>query len=288
MDIGLGLPNTVPGCPGPLLVDWSRRAEERGFSSLATLDRIAYPSHDSLLALTAAAAVTNRIGLLTNILLLPTRNPVLLAKETATLHSISGGRLTLGIGIGGREDDFAASDVPFTARGRRTDEMIETMVQAWRGEPVSGSPKPVTAEVPGGAVPFLVGGYGEAGVRRAVTYGVGWTAGGMAPDQVVPMVERVREAWREAGRPGAPRVAALAYFSVGADAEAASRAYLLDYYAFLGDMAHAIADGALRSPEQMRNAIAAYDEAGVDELVLDPTVASLEQVDRLADVVFST
>jgi alkanesulfonate monooxygenase SsuD/methylene tetrahydromethanopterin reductase-like flavin-dependent oxidoreductase (luciferase family) len=269
-------------------VQWSRRAEERGFSSLATGDRIAYPSHDLMLSLAAAAAVTDRIGLLTNILLLPTRNPVLLAKEAATLQSVSGGRLTLGVGVGGREDDFTAVGVPFAARGRRADEMIETLVGAWRGETVAGSPKPVTAQVPAGGVPLLVGGQGEAGVRRAAAVGIGWTAGGMPPDQVAPMVQRVREAWRERGRAGEPRIVALTYYSLGPDVEAASRTYLLDYYAFLGDLAAAIANGALRSAEQLRNALSAYDEAGVDELVLGPTVASLEQVDRLADVVFET
>src|SRR5512135_2263468 len=82
-----------------------------------------------------------------------------------------------------------------------------------------------------------------------------------------------------------PRIVALTYFSLGAEVESASRGYLLDYYGFLGDAAHGIADGALRSAEQVQAAVAAYAEAGVDELVLDPTVASLDQVDRLADIV---
>src|SRR5512135_3756929 len=81
-----------------------------------------------------------------------------------------------------------------------------------------------------------------------------------------------------------PRIVALTYFSLGAEVESASRGYLLDYYGFLGDAAHGIADGALRSAEQVQAAVAAYADAG-DELVLDPTVASLDQVDRLADIV---
>ena len=95
-----------PDVPGRLVLDWAGRAEERGFSSLATIDRIAYPSYDSLTALTAAAAVTDRIGLLTNILLGPAYNPVQLAKVTASLDQLSGGRLTLGLGVGGRADDY--------------------------------------------------------------------------------------------------------------------------------------------------------------------------------------
>ena len=95
MQIGIGLPNTVLDVPGRLVIDWARRAEERGFSSLATIDRVAYPNYDSLTTLTAAAAVTDRIGLVTNILLGPIYNPVTLAKTTATLDQLSGGRFTL-------------------------------------------------------------------------------------------------------------------------------------------------------------------------------------------------
>jgi alkanesulfonate monooxygenase SsuD/methylene tetrahydromethanopterin reductase-like flavin-dependent oxidoreductase (luciferase family) len=285
MRVGIGLPNPVPGCPGALLPEWAARAEERGFSSVATIDRVAFPNHDSLTCLAAAAAVTNRIGLLTNILVLPTRNPVLLAKEAATVASISQGRLVLGIGVGGREDDFTVTGTQFAGRGRRTDEMLDLMLAAWRGDPVAGSPEPVAPETPGGAVPLLIGGYGEPGVQRAIRYGVGWTAGGMPPDQVAPMAANVRQAWREAGREGEPRIVALTYFSLGDDVTERSLAYLRRYYGWLGEYGEAIATGALRSPDAVKGACAAYADAGVDELILDPTVADLEQVDRLAEVV---
>ncbi|HET7518560.1 MAG TPA: LLM class flavin-dependent oxidoreductase, partial [Actinomycetes bacterium] len=89
MRIGIGLPSTLLDVGGRLLVDWARRAEERGFSALATIDRIAYPSYDSLTALTAVAAVTDRIGLVTNILLEPAYSPVPLAKVTASIDQVS-------------------------------------------------------------------------------------------------------------------------------------------------------------------------------------------------------
>jgi alkanesulfonate monooxygenase SsuD/methylene tetrahydromethanopterin reductase-like flavin-dependent oxidoreductase (luciferase family) len=284
MRIGIGLPNPIPGCPGVLLPQWAAAAERRGFSSVATIDRIAFPNHDSLTALSAAAAVTSRIGLMTNILVLATRQPVLVAKEAATVAAISAGRLTLGIGVGGREDDFVATGTDFADRGRRTDAMLDTMLAAWRGEPVVGAREPVVPEVPGGTIPLLIGGYGEPGVRRAVRVGVGWTGGGLPPDQVAPIATRVREAWRQAGRAGDPRIVALTYFSLG-DVDEESYGYLRRYYAWLGDYAESIAAGALRSPEAIKAACAAYADAGVDELILDPTVAELAQVDRLADVV---
>jgi alkanesulfonate monooxygenase SsuD/methylene tetrahydromethanopterin reductase-like flavin-dependent oxidoreductase (luciferase family) len=132
-------------------------------------------------------------------------------------------------------------------------------------------------------VPLVIGGASDAAVRRAVEFGTGWTAGGVPPHMVAPFVERVRAAWRDAGREGSPRIVALNYFGLG-DTEERSRNYLLDYYGFLGpELAGMIAGGAHRSPEAVRDVVAAFTEAGVDELILDPTVGDPEQVDLLAE-----
>jgi alkanesulfonate monooxygenase SsuD/methylene tetrahydromethanopterin reductase-like flavin-dependent oxidoreductase (luciferase family) len=286
MDIGIGMPNPVPGTPGRLLVDWARQAEERGFSSLATIDRIAYPSYESLVTLAAAAAVTDRIGLITNILLAPTRSAILLAKEAASVDQLSGGRLTLGLGVGSRPDDFVAADRAFEQRGKRFDEDLELMHGAWRGELVGGCLKPPTPRPTNGQrVPILIGGTADQAIERAVRWGVGWTAGGSSPDQVGPFAERVRRAWKESGREGRPRIVALAYFSLGDHAIESSKAYLRDYYGHLGDFADQIAEGAARTPAAVQDTIKHFEDAGVDELILDPTVADLDQVNRLADVV---
>lgn len=286
MEIGIGMPNPVPGTPGRLLVDWARQAEDRGFSSLATIDRIAYPSYESLVTLAAAAAVTDRIGLITNILLAPTRNSILLAKEAASVDQLSGGRLTLGLGVGSRRDDFVAAERAFEERGRRFDEDLELMHGAWRGELVGGCPKPPTPRPTNGQrVPILMGGTADRAIERAVRWGVGWTAGGSSPDQVGPFAERVRQAWKQAGREGQPRIVALAYFSLGDDATADSKAYLMDYYGHLGDWAEQIAEGAARTPAAVQDTIKHFEDAGVDELILDPTVSHLDQVSRLAEVV---
>ena len=285
MKIGIGLPNPVPHFPGTLIPAWAAQAERRGFSTLATIDRLAFPNHDSMITLAAAAAVTERIGLLTNILLLPTRQPIVLAKEAATVASISGGRFTLGVAVGGREDDFALAGTDFETRGRRADEMLATMVEAWRGEPIEGSAEPVVPDIPGGTVPLMIGGGGAAAMRRVVQYGVGWTGGGAPPDQTAAAVERVRAAWRAGGRAGEPRLASLAYFSLGDDVEARSYGYLRHYYGIFGDYAEVIASTALRSEQAIKSAVRAFADAGIDELILDPTVADIGQVDRLADIV---
>jgi len=164
--------------------------------------------------------------------------------------------------------------------------MLEQMTTAWRGEPVAGSAEPVVPSLPDRTVPVIIGGNGAAAVRRTVEYGVGWTAGGAGPDQVAPMAARVRAAWREAGKPGQPRIIVLGYFSLGDEVTDRSHEYLRHYYGIFGDFAEIIASNALRSADAIHGAIAAFADAGVDEIILDPTVADLEQIDRLADIVF--
>ncbi len=137
MEVGIGLPNAVPGTSGEQLVEFARRADARGFSSLGTIDRIVYPNYEPLVALGAAAAVTERIGLLTSVLIGPLRaNPAALAKQTLSLNALSGGRLTLGIGLGARGDDYEISGIDTATRGRRLDEILERITEIWSEQEV--------------------------------------------------------------------------------------------------------------------------------------------------------
>jgi alkanesulfonate monooxygenase SsuD/methylene tetrahydromethanopterin reductase-like flavin-dependent oxidoreductase (luciferase family) len=283
MDIGIGLPNTLD-VPGPVIAQWARRAEERGFTSLATIDRIVYPTYDSLISLAVAAGATSRIGLFTNVLLGPAYPPVWLAKATASLDAASGGRLTLGLGVGGRPDDFAAMDQPFERRGRLMDQTLDLLHRAWAGESVTGDDFPVgPPPAAGNRVSVMIGGNSEAAVRRTVQYAEGWTAGGGGPDMAAPVIRDVLRAWHDAGREGEPRIAALVYFGLGDDE--ASRASLRSYYGFLGQWVDAIVESAVRSPQAAKDTVRAFADVGVTELVFGPTVASVDEVDRLADAV---
>ncbi|HVY78116.1 MAG TPA: LLM class flavin-dependent oxidoreductase [Solirubrobacterales bacterium] len=167
MDVAIGLPNAVPGTTGGQLVEWARRAEARGFSSLGTIDRVVYGNYEPLVALAAAAAVTERIGLCTSVLLGPLRtNATELAKQSLSLHALSGGRFTLGIGLGARDDDYEASGVSLSGKGKALDATLERLKEVWEeGEGIG----PSEAGSPG----LVVGGSVEASFKRAARFGDG-------------------------------------------------------------------------------------------------------------------
>jgi alkanesulfonate monooxygenase SsuD/methylene tetrahydromethanopterin reductase-like flavin-dependent oxidoreductase (luciferase family) len=284
MEVGIGLPATIPGVQRGQLLDWAREAESRGFSSLGVLDRIVYPNYEPLLAITAAASVTERIRLLTSILITPLRaNTALLAKQAATLDSFSGGRFLFAIAVGGREDDFEAGGIDFAGRGERFERQIEEMKRIWGGEKMGTAgaigPPPATE----GGPQLIIGGSVDAAFERAARYGEGWIMGGGAPDQFRSALEKLKAAWSEAGREGEPRAMALAYFSLGPDAERNADAYLKHYYAWLGDeIAGQIAGSAATDEDTVSGYLSAFEQAGCDELVLFPCSPEVEQVGLLA------
>jgi alkanesulfonate monooxygenase SsuD/methylene tetrahydromethanopterin reductase-like flavin-dependent oxidoreductase (luciferase family) len=278
MEVGVGLPTTTPGADGRCVLEWARRAEDGPFASLGVLDRMVYPSVEPFTALAAAAAVTSRTRLVTMVVIGPLRNTVLLAKQAASLDLLSGGRLTLGLAIGARADDYQALGVDQRGRGRRLGEQLAELRSVW--EKAEVGPAPVQ---PGGP-PLLAGGLsGEAFARMARTAD-GYVHGGGPPRAFAGAAAKAWAAWRDLERPGRPQLWGQGYFALGdADADAGD-AYLRDYYAFTGPFAARIAAGNLTSGRAVRDFVRGYAEAGCDHLVLLPTVSDPAQLDRLADV----
>jgi alkanesulfonate monooxygenase SsuD/methylene tetrahydromethanopterin reductase-like flavin-dependent oxidoreductase (luciferase family) len=278
VEIGVGLPATVPGATGEAIVEWARRADEGPFASVGCLDRLLYDNYDPLIALSAAAAVTQRVRLVTSILIAPVRELASLAKQLISLHALSGGRLVAGLAVGARRDDHQLSDFRAARRGDRLTDMVGRMRDLWEERAVSPAAAPKTAPT------ILLGGTSGPALARMARSGDGWVHSGGPPRAFARAAEQAMAAWQDHGRPGAPQRWGMAYFALG-DAADEGRRYLLDYYAFTGVFAGRIADGLLATALDVRELVDGYADAGCDHLILFPAVADVAQLDALAAVV---
>ena len=285
MKLGIGLPNSVAGTTGRQLTDWARAAEEAGFSTLGTIDRLVYDSYESIVALSAAAAVTERIRVATDVMLGPLRqNPAMIAKQILSLDAIAGGgRAVLGIALGGREDDYELSGIDMSTRGAWLDDALPRIRAIFDGDGENESKTGPRA--PGDGPQLLIGGYTEKGIERAAKWGDGFTQGGAGPDQFEEDSANVDKEWQEHGRDGKPYKMALTYFSLGPDAQKNAEKNLeKGYYAWLGEeAAKGMAESAAKDSDAVKQLMSAFEDGGCDELILFPAAPDPEQVSLLAD-----
>ena len=277
MRVGVGLPTTFPDVSGRLVVDWARAAEQHGLASLGVLDRVVHDGYEPLAALAAAAAVTSTIELVTMIVIAPLRNTALLARQSLSVHALSGGRLSLGLAVGARKDDYDATGSDYATRGRRLTEQLGAIRDFWDARSMS---------VPAGrpsTPPLLVGGASDVAFARVARYCDGYVHGGGPPRAFSRAADKARAAWADAGRPGKPRLWGQGYFALG-DGKTLARGaeYLRDYYAFTGPYVERIVAELLTTPQAVTQFIRGYAEAGCDDMVLFPAVAEPEQLERLA------
>lgn len=284
MNVGLGLPVDDAAA----LLTWARRADEGPFRTLGLLDRLVYHNPEPLVALAAVAGATARIRVQTEVLLVPLRDAGLLAKQCATLDRMSGGRFTLGIGLGPRADDYAVAGVDMRTRGRRLDSQLATMRQIWAGDsPDLIGPPP---ERPGGPE-VLFGAFAPAAARRVARFGDGLIAAAPA-GYTATLFRMVEQDWQVAGRPGRPRLVAQVNVALGPDAVVTrARQAIMDYYGFIDSSEGSsgtssdIAERLLTTPQRVREAIATFADLGADEVMLYCWATDVEQIDRLADAV---
>jgi alkanesulfonate monooxygenase SsuD/methylene tetrahydromethanopterin reductase-like flavin-dependent oxidoreductase (luciferase family) len=217
--------------------------------------------------------------------LLPYRqNAAVVAKQAATLHQLSHRRLTLGVGLGSRDDDYSASGVAMKNRGRRFDEMLAQIRRLLDGEEV-GYAGGVGPDVSDDPPPLIIGGRVDAAFRRAAMYGDGWAMGAAPPEVFPSMVEKLMAAWREQGRDGEPLKQVIQYFALGPDPEGDTRASIGHYYASAGDYAEQVVAATAKGEDQVRERVRRFEQAGADELILLPASPDAEQVDLLATAV---
>lgn len=280
MRIGVGLPAAVPGAPFDRLGDWAAAAEEYGFQHLAALDRLVYDSLDPIIALTAAAARTSRVELITTILGVPYRqNAVLLAKQLGSVDLVAGGRFVAGLALGGWPEDYAASEVALRGRGARFNTMIDTLRGVWAGK-LAGAAGPMTPH-PRSGPPILLGALSPAGFDRVATFADGWIAPFFGLQTLRDGIESANQAWQRAGRDGRPRVITERYFCLGPGSRRIAGDYL-DHYYGAAYRSEVLADTMI-TPRQLIEEVERIEATGCDDLVFFPCTADHDQLQRLVD-----
>jgi len=233
MEIGVGLPTNLRGTGKEVVLDWARRAEEAGFASLCMGERLTYAGYDWVLSLTAAAAVTSRIRLLANVIILPIHPVGVVAKQSLSLDDFSGGRFQLGVGLGTPLDDYDVAPAPREGRGARFEDSLRTLRALFEGESLLEGTRAIgPAPVRRGGPEILLGANGPKALRRAGAFcdgAVTWSFGA-DPREARGMFDIVEDSWQRAGRAGRPRLICGCYYSAGPTAGEDLEAYFRDYY----------------------------------------------------------
>lgn len=280
MNIGLGLPI------GDLdtLLSWAQQADNGPFRTLGLLDRLVFDNPEPLVTLAAVAGATSRIRVQTEVLIGPLREAALLAKQTATLDRISGGRFTLGLGVGGREDDYVAAGIDVHRRGRRLDEHMALMRRIWAGEPVAEGITPIgPAPAREGGPEVLFGAFAPAALERVARWGDGTLSA--APLEYTDRIFRtVERSWQEAGRTGRPRLVAQVNAALGP--EPVVEQALKEIRRYYGDQPFTdmVVQRLLTTATGVRDAVRSFGDLGADEVMFYCWSTDRDQIDRLADV----
>lgn len=286
MKTSLCLPYMKTELDRGVLRDWCRLADEGPFESLSCGERITGPTVEMRTVLAAAAAWTDRVRIVPSLYVLPMHSAVWAAKEIATLDLLSEGRVTVTVGVGGREKDYEAVGASFARRHQRMDEQIATMRRIWAGEPPFEGADPVGPRpVQAGGPPILIGAMGPKAIRRAARWADGIYAFSMDGDrgEMERMLDLARTAWKEAGRDGPPYLAGGFWYSLADDAETKLRDYVYKYLEIAGERVakRGAASMTRSSPEAVREGLENMRAAGCEECYLVAATHELSEVERL-------
>lgn len=287
------MPVMEPDLDAALLRQWAQEIDEGPFSSLCWGERIAFDNPDSLTLLGAISAWTERVRLVTTVIVPQLHDPVMLAKGLATGDMLSGGRLTVGIGVGGRHEDYnAVSADPKTQTIRGMAERVAVMKRVWAGEKTTESVRPVgPSPVQLGGPPLHVGTIGPKTVRSAAAWADGMAGTTLDLDVAKQneLFDVARAAWAEAGKPE-PHLATSFWFAFGAADEARGQVHrhLRRYMNWIpAEYVDAMAPmtGWAGTEDDLVAVLTRFADIGTHEVQLIPTSSDIEQLRRAADVV---
>ncbi len=293
MQVGMTLPVMEPDLDTGTLEAWARAVDDGPFASLCFGERMAFDNPETLTLLGAVAAWTERVRIVTTVIVPQLHDPVLLAKALATADLLSDGRLTVGLGVGGREEDYRAVGVDLATRTMAgMAERAAVMRRVWAGEKVTDAVRPVgPPPVQPQGPPLLVGTMGPRTTRHAATWADGLA--GITLDLDVTAVgehfDLARKAWADEGRPP-PRLNTSFWFALDersdqSGARAQVHAHLRHYMNWLPpDLVDAMAPttGFAGTGDELVDLLRRLDSIGTDEVHLIPTSSDVTQVARVA------
>lgn len=291
MKVGMTLPIMEPGLNADMLETWSRTVDEGPYSSLAFGERMAFDNPDTIALLGATAAWTKRVRLVTTIIIAQLHDPVMLAKALATADMLSKGRLSVGLGLGGREEDYRAAGADLSTKtNAEVARRALIMKRVWAGEKVVETIEPVgPPPVQKGGPELLAGAQGPKSTRLAATWADGISGFTFDLDMKAQKesFDLARSVFKEEGRP-APRLATAFWFAIGDNARPQVQKHLRHYMNWIDKAAlEAMLPtvGFAGTAAELKETLKRIADLGADETVLIPTSDDIDQVKRAADII---
>lgn len=290
LDIAIGLPTNLRNVTRDRVLEWAQRAEELGFSTLGMGERLTFDGWDWCVSLMAAASVTSRVRLLSNVVILPIHPVGVLAKQTLSLDAFSNGRLMFGVGAGAPVYDYDVAVSPRSGRIARFEENMVTLKQLWRGESLVPGLRPIgPPAVREGGPPLLIGALAPKGLMRVGQFADGLTTWSFAADsvEVRAMFDVVEKSWRDFDREGSPWLIAGCYYSVGPNAERDIDDFIHDYYPPIFE---APVDDLLKTIRTwderfIQDTVRRFEDIGCSEFLFQPVNGAMHHLERLAELV---
>jgi alkanesulfonate monooxygenase SsuD/methylene tetrahydromethanopterin reductase-like flavin-dependent oxidoreductase (luciferase family) len=288
--LGMTLPTMVPEAGRDALLGWSRAVDAGPFSSLAVGERISFGNAEALVSLSAAAAVTERVRIVATCFVLPLHAATWLAKQAASLDRLAAGRFTMAVGVGGREEDYRVVGAPFERRHARMDEQVAELRRIWSGEPALPDTAPVGPQPhQHGGPPLWIAAAGERPLRRAARWAEGLAGFSLGPgaEELDRVFRSAEQAWRDAGREKPPHLATSFWYALGDAAASRLGEYAARYLGVFGEgPARALASQCRAAGQAaLRESLTLARDAGADEVILVPTSADPDELERTLDAI---
>lgn len=289
MTVGVALPQMAEGLDRGRLLAWCRGVDEGPYSSVSAGERITFHNLDGFTLCSAAAAITERVRILVNVAVLPWHAPALVAKELASMDVVSGGRVEVAVGVGGRAQDYAALGSPFAGRHRRLDEAVVEMKRLWAGGAAADGERVGPSPIQAGGPPIMASAMGPKSLARAATWAAGVSGFTLLGDasEAAKLFRATEAAWVTAGRRDAPKLVTGSFVALGDGARSTLRGFAEAYLrVFSPELAKGLSEAMpLHDESALSDLLDAVEAAGADEFIVVPATSDPRMLARLTEVV---